>query len=247
MPDSNFDLTAGVEAVFAAGGALERATPGFASRAGQVQLARAAACAFARGGALVAEAATGVGKTYAYLIPALLSCQRVLLSTATKTLQDQLFGRDLPRLIQALGVPVRTALLKGRASYVCPHRLSFAGQALATYEAHLLDQIARVQRWAHLSDTGDLAELPAFDERSPLAPLITSTRENCLGAECPQFRACPVNRARRAALAADVVVINHHLFFADLAIRESGMAELLPTVHAVVFDEAHQLNETGVQ
>jgi ATP-dependent DNA helicase DinG len=212
-----------------------------------VRLARAVAQTFEHGGALVAEAATGVGKTYAYLIPALLSGQRVLLSTATKTLQDQLFGRDLPRLIETLGVPVETALLKGRASYLCPHRLSFAGQSLATHEARWFDQLVRIERWARGSATGDLAELPALDERSPLAPLVTSTRENCLGADCPQFRACPVNRARRAALAADLVVINHHLFFADLAIRESGMAELLPTVHAVVFDEAHQLNETGVQ
>jgi ATP-dependent DNA helicase DinG len=240
-------LIGAVQTALAAEGALARVTPGFAPRAGQIELARAVADVFAHGGALVAEAATGVGKTYAYLIPALLSGERVLLSTATKTLQDQLFGRDLPRLIEALGVPAHTALLKGRASYVCPHRLSFAGQALATYETRQLAQIARVERWARTSSTGDLAELPAFDERSPLTPLITSTRENCLGAECPQFRACPINRARREAMAADLVVINHHLFFADLAIRESGMAELLPSVRAVVFDEAHQLNETGVQ
>ena len=240
-------LAAAVEAVFTSDGALAHATTGFTPRDGQVRLARAVAQTFEHGGALVAEAATGVGKTYAYLIPALLSGQRVLLSTATKTLQDQLFGRDLPRLIETLGVPVETALLKGRASYLCPHRLSFAGQSLATHEAHWFDQLVRIERWARGSATGDLAELPALDERSPLAPLVTSTRENCLGTDCPQFRSCPVNRARRAALAADLVVINHHLFFADLAIRESGMAELLPTVQAVVFDEAHQLNETGVQ
>ncbi|MDR0457476.1 MAG: ATP-dependent DNA helicase [Burkholderiaceae bacterium] len=241
------DLAAAVEAALSPDGPLARATPGFAPRAGQVQLACAVAQTFERGGALVAEAATGVGKTYAYLIPALLAGQRALLSTATKTLQDQLFGRDLPRLIEALGVPVQTALLKGRASYICPHRLAFAGQSLATHEAHLLDQLVRVEHWARGSAAGDLAELPALDERSPLVPLVTSTRENCLGADCPQFRACPVNRARRAALVADLVVINHHLFFADLAVRESGMAELLPTVRAVVFDEAHQLNEIGVQ
>jgi len=252
-------LAAAVEAVFAPDGALARATPGFAPRAGQLQLAHAVARTFERGGALVAEAATGVGKTYAYLIPALLAGRQVLLSTATKTLQDQLFGRDLPRLIEALGVPVKTALLKGRASYVCPHRLALAGQSLGERplggqrtarsgeRVGLLDQLVRVERWARGSATGDLAELPTLDERSPLVPLVTSTRENCLGTDCPQFRACPINRARRTALAADLVVINHHLFFADLAIRESGMAELLPSVHAVVFDEAHQLNETGIQ
>jgi ATP-dependent DNA helicase DinG len=200
-----------------------------------------------QGGALVAEAATGVGKTFAYLVPALLSGERVLLSTATKTLQDQLFGRDLPRLAQALGVPVRMALLKGRASYLCLHRLGFAGQIVDAREPRLRHALSKIEQWAQATRTGDLAELPGLDERSPVIPLVTSTRENCLGAECPQFRACHVNLARRQALAADVVVINHHLFFADLAVRESGMAELLPSARVVIFDEAHQLNETGIQ
>ncbi|MDB5730509.1 MAG: helicase c2, partial [Variovorax sp.] len=167
--------------------------------------------------------------------------------TATKTLQDQLFGRDLPRLAEALGVPVRTALLKGRASYLCLHRLGLARQDDSLSGRGALRTLATIEQWAQATRTGDLAELPALDERSPLIPLVTSTRENCLGAQCPQFRACHVNLARREALAADVVVINHHLFFADLAVRESGMAELLPTVRVVIFDEAHQLNEIGVQ
>ncbi|MDB5881392.1 MAG: dinG, partial [Ramlibacter sp.] len=199
------------------------------------------------GGALVVEAGTGVGKTFSYLVPALLSGERVLLSTATKTLQDQLFGRDLPRLVEALGLPVRTALLKGRGSYVCLHRLELARQDASLPDRGSLRSLAKIEQWAQVTRSGDLAELPGLDERSPLIPYVTSTRDNCLGAQCPKFRSCHVNLARREALAADIVVINHHLFFADLAVRESGMAELLPTVRVAIFDEAHQLNETGVQ
>jgi len=195
----------------------------------------------------VVEAGTGIGKTFAYLVPVLLGGGRVLLSTATKTLQDQLFGRDLPLLTKTLGLPVRAALLKGRGSYLCLQRLQVARQQWNVAGHGALRTLARIEAWAQLTDTGDLAELPGLDERSPVIPLVTSSRDNCLGAQCPQFRACHVNQARREALAADIVVINHHLFFADLAVRESGMAELLPTVRTVIFDEAHQLNETGVQ
>ncbi|HRL36807.1 MAG TPA: ATP-dependent DNA helicase [Ottowia beijingensis] len=240
-------LQQAVQSTFADHGPLAQAAEGFVARDGQMRLAEAVARTIEQGGVLVAEAATGVGKTFAYLVPALLSGERVLLSTATKTLQDQLFGRDLPRLARALGVPVRTALLKGRASYLCLHRLEFAGESVAGSAPHLRHALSKVERWSKTTRTGDLAELPGLDERSPVIPLVTSTRENCLGAECPRFRACHVNLARREALAADLVVINHHLFFADLAIRESGMAELLPTVRVVVFDEAHSLNETGIQ
>ena len=235
-----------VREAFAAGGVLSRAADHFRPRRGQTDMALAVARTIENAGALVVEAGTGVGKTYSYLVPALLSGERVLLSTATKTLQDQLHGRDLPRLVEALGLPVRTALLKGRASYLCLHRMEMARRE-STFERTQLRALAKIEEWAQVTRTGDLAELPGLDERSPLIPLVTSTRENCLGAQCPKFRQCHVNNARKEALAADVVVINHHLFFADLAVRESGMAELLPTVRIAVFDEAHQLNETGVQ
>ncbi|QBK05592.1 ATP-dependent DNA helicase [Hylemonella gracilis] len=243
-------LRAEVSAAFAEGGLLARGFPSFRARDGQTEMALAVADTLSRREVLVVEAGTGVGKTYAYLVPALLSGQRVMLSTATKTLQDQLHGRDLPRLLQLLGLPLRTALLKGRASYLCLHRLEQArqgatsGHAASGPSAHAL---SRIEQWARQTRTGDLAELPGLDERSPLIPLITSTRDNCLGQDCPRYRDCHVNLARREALAADLLVVNHHLFFADLAVRESGMAELLPTVDAVIFDEAHQLNETGVQ
>jgi len=235
-----------VAQAFSADGALARTEAHFRPRAGQTEMALAVARTIEVGGVLVAEAGTGVGKTFSYLVPALLSGERVLLSTATKALQDQLFARDLPRLAQALGVPVRMALLKGRGSYLCLHRLEQARQEGMAHDGSVAAELARMELWAQATRTGDLAELPGLDERSAALPLVTSTRENCLGSACPRFRQCHVNQARREALAADVVVVNHHLFFADQAVRESGMAELLPTVRVVVFDEAHQLNETGV-
>ncbi|RYX89282.1 MAG: ATP-dependent DNA helicase [Comamonadaceae bacterium] len=236
-----------VREAFAPGGVLSRAADHFMARDGQTEMAMAVARTIEHGGVLVVEAGTGVGKTFSYLVPSLLSGERVLLSTATKTLQDQLYGRDLPRLVQALGLPVRTALLKGRASYLCLHRMELARRDATLPDRTLVRTLAKVEEWSLVTRTGDLAELPGLDERSPIIPLVTSTRDNCLGSQCPKFRPCHVNLARKEALAADVVVVNHHLFFADLAVRESGMAELLPSVRVAIFDEAHQLNETGVQ
>jgi ATP-dependent DNA helicase DinG len=241
------DLRQKIFDVFLPDGALANAAEHFLPRAGQTSMALAVARTIEHGGALVVEAGTGVGKTFAYLVPALLSGERVLLSTATKTLQDQLFGRDLPRLVQALGLPVRMALLKGRSSYLCLHRLEMARHSENLADRAMVAGLARIERWSTLTVSGDLAEMPELDEQSVLIPHVTSTRENCLGAQCSKYGVCHVNLARREALAADVVVINHHLFFADLAVRESGVAELLPTVRVVVFDEAHQLNEIGVQ
>ena len=241
------NLVSEVKAAFSPGGVLSRAEKHFVSRRGQTDMALAVARAIEGAYPLVVEASTGVGKTFSYLVPALLSGERVLVSTATKALQDQLFGRDLPRLVEALGLPVRTALLKGRASYLCLHRMEGARHEAPALNSSLVRALAKIEEWSQFTRSGDLAELSELDERSPLIPLVTSTRENCLGVQCPRFRACHVNLARREAMAADVVVINHHLFFADLAVRESGVAELLPSVRIAIFDEAHQLNETGVQ
>ena len=231
---------------FAADGPLARSDPGFSPREVQDLMALRVAQAIEARETLVAEAGTGVGKTFAYLVPLLLSGRRALVSTATKSLQDQLFLRDLPRLAAALRVPMRLALLKGRASYLCRHRLSQARDATLP-DRWAVRALARVEQWAQATKSGDLAEVEGLDERSPVIPLVTSTRDNCLGGECPEFRACHVMQARREAMAADLVVVNHHLFFADLALRDSGVAELLPTVDAAVFDEAHQLVEAGVQ
>jgi ATP-dependent DNA helicase DinG len=240
-------LADAVRATFDHDGALANAFENFLARPAQIDMAVAIAETVEQGGALVVEAGTGVGKTFAYLVPALLSGERVLLSTATKNLQDQLFGRDLPKLVQALGLPTQAALLKGRGSYLCLHRMVMARQDPGLDARTTLHALAKVEEWSQVTRTGDLAELPGLDERSALVPLITSTRDNCLGTACPKHRACHVNLARREAMAADVVVVNHHLFFADLAVRESGVAELLPSVKVAVFDEAHQLNEIGVQ
>lgn len=239
-------LISEVTQAFAKEGVLSQTVDCFLPRQGQVEMALAVARAIEGSHPLVVEAGTGVGKTYAYLVPALLSGERVLLSTATKALQDQLFSRDLPRLVEVLGVPVKTALLKGRTSYLCLHRLE-----LARHEADVPEDgvraLARIEQWSQATVVGDLAELPGLDERSAILPLVTSTRENCLGAQCPRVRECHVNLARKTALAADVLVINHHLFFADLAFRESGVAEMLPSVRIAIFDEAHHLNHVGVQ
>ena len=229
------------------GGALAATDPHHTERREQLQMAHAVAAAIDAREPLVVEAGTGVGKTYAYLVPALLSGARTLLSTATKTLQDQLFLRDLPRLRDALGVPVTTALLKGRSSYLCTHRLGLARQDAQLPDRFAVRALARIEAWAQTTSSGDLAELDGLDERSSIIPLVTSSRENCLGVECPQFKGCHVNKARREAMLADLVVVNHHLFFADLALRDSGVAELLPSVEVAVFDEAHQLAEAGVQ
>jgi ATP-dependent DNA helicase DinG len=228
-------------------GSVARAVDEFRPRSGQATMAHAVAVAMQTGGTLVVEAGTGVGKTYAYLVPALLSGGRVLLSTATKTLQDQLYWRDIPRLTAALGVPARTAMLKGRSSYLCMQRLGIARHDVRAIHPTAQAQLARIEQWSLSTRTGDLAELPEMDDYSPVIALVTSTRDNCIGSSCPQVQTCHVNQARRDAMAADIVVINHHLFFADLQIRESGVAELLPSAQSVVFDEAHQLNEIGVQ
>lgn len=241
------DLLASVQDVFDSEGPIASAIPGFRSRPGQIRMASEVAHTLNVGGVLVVEAGTGVGKTFAYLVPALLSRETVIVSTATKTLQDQLFSRDIPRLLKALGVPARVALLKGRGSYLCLQRMETARQDAACNGPRVLEHLAQVENWATVTRFGDIAELHEVDESSTVIPLVTSNRDNCLGSMCIHAAACFVNRARREALLSDVVVVNHHLFFADWNVRESGVAELLPSVKAVIFDEAHRLNEIGVQ
>lgn len=236
-----------VAAAFAQDGWLSRAEPHFRPRTGQTAMAMAVAQTVEKGGMLVVEAGTGVGKTFSYLVPALLSGQRVLISTATKALQDQLFLRDVPRLVQALGLPLRMARLKGRSSYLCLHRLGQVHQSKVALDPQVLRALARVQAWSHGTRTGDLAELPGLAENSTVAAMVTSTKDNCIGSSCAHWEQCHVNTARAQALEADVCVVNHHLFFADMEVRDSGVAQLLPSAGVVVIDEAHQLNEIGIQ
>ena len=197
--------------------------------------------------ALVAEAGTGTGKTFAYLVPALVSGKRIIVSTGTKALQDQLFHRDLPRVRSVLGARLSTALLKGRANYLCLHRLDqLRGDGrLASRED--VAQLAVIHAWSEATASGDRAELADVPEDSPLWPRVTSTTDNCLGSDCPMFADCFVVRARRAAQEADLVVVNHHLLFADLAIRQEGFGEILPGAHAFILDEAHQIPELAGQ
>ncbi|MBS0543932.1 MAG: ATP-dependent DNA helicase [Proteobacteria bacterium] len=230
---------------FAPDGPLAAAIPGFRARAQQIEMAQRITEAIQGHRVLVAEAGTGTGKTFAYLVPALLAGGKVIISTGTKTLQDQLFNRDLPTVRAALKVPVSIALLKGRANYVCHYHLernARDGRFLTAQDAADLRAIAR---FAKLTQTGDKAECTDVREDSAAWIAATSTRDNCLGQECPNKDECFVMQARRAAMEADVVVVNHHLFFADVMLRDEGMGELLPACNAVIFDEAHQLPETA--
>ena len=239
MPAKDLDL------IFAVDGPLARAIPGYRLREQQRAMAREVQAAIATNAQLVVEAGTGTGKTFAYLAPALLSGGKVIVSTGTKTLQDQLFNRDLPTVRDALGVPATIALLKGRANYVCPHHLDRAlagGKLNSRAEVMHLHAIAR---FAKATASGDKAECADVPEDSGAWYLATSTRENCLGQECAHVKDCFVLAARREALLADIVVVNHHLFFADVMLKDDGMGELLPSCNTIVFDEAHQLPDVA--
>jgi len=227
--------------VFGRGGALADAVAGFVPRASQADMAATVYDAIRDGGTLVAEAGTGTGKTFAYLAPVLLAGGKALISTGTKPLQDQLFRKDLPAVLAALRLNVAIALLKGRANYLCLHRLDRAeSEALLPTREDAM-HLRAIRRFATETRTGDRAELPSVPENAGVWPAVTSTRDNCLGAECPRFNDCFVFKARREAQAADVVVVNHHLFLADLAMREDAIRDFLPAVDTVVLDEAHQL------
>jgi ATP-dependent DNA helicase DinG len=222
---------------------LQRYLPGFQPRAGQAWMAEAVAEAIGDAGGLVVEAGTGTGKTFAYLIPALLSGRKTIISTGTKALQDQLYHRDLPLVGKAIGRPVSTALLKGRANYLCLHRLDQVTEPASS----LLDDLREVREWRHRTSSGDKAELVEVPEDSPLWPLVTSTADNCLGQQCPEYARCHVVKARKAAQEADLVVVNHHLLLADLAMKEEGFVEFLPGAEAIIVDEAHQVPDLAVQ
>ncbi|GJG92938.1 ATP-dependent DNA helicase [Cupriavidus pauculus] len=231
--------------MFAETGTLATAIPGYRPRASQQKMAEVVANAIAQNDTVIVEAGTGTGKTFAYLVPAMLWGGKVILSTGTKNLQDQLYLRDIPTVRHALNVPVSVALLKGRANYLCHYHLERAqanGRMASKQDAAWLRDIGR---FAKTTATGDKAELAEVPENAPVWQLVTSTRDNCLGSECPQYKECFVMRARKEAQQADVVVVNHHLFFADVVLRDTGMAELLPAANTVIFDEAHQLPETA--
>ena len=242
-------MSADLRHLLGATGPLAEEVTGFRPRREQLAMALAVAEALAERGRLVVEAGTGTGKTFAYLVPALLSGRRVIVSTGTRTLQDQLYHRDLPAVSRALGRPVRVALLKGRANYLCLHRLPLARATpdLPGLGARGLAALARIEDWSRSTVAGDIGELESVADSDPVWLQVTSTRDNCLGQDCPEFRGCHVAEARRRAQGAELVIVNHHLLLADLALKEEGFGELLPGVDAVILDEAHQFPDVAAQ
>jgi ATP-dependent DNA helicase DinG len=225
-------------------GQLADQIPGFTHRAQQQAMAERVTDVLESGGVLICEAGTGTGKTFAYLVPALLSERKVVISTGTRNLQDQLFHRDLPLIRRALGVPVTTALLKGRANYLCRHRLNLILADSARLDGATRGQLKQIRDWSSVTQRGDIAELP-IPEDAAIWPEVTSTTDNCLGQDCPEFDGCHLVAARREAQDADLVVVNHHLFCADLALKDEGFGEILPGADCFILDEAHQLPETA--
>ena len=226
-------------------GPVARQVKGFAARPQQQEMAERVAEAIAEGKHLIAEAGTGTGKTFAYLVPALMSQCKVLVSTGTKNLQDQLFHKDLPIISKALGVPANVALLKGRANYLCLHRLELAEREGRFATPEMASSIVDIRKWASTTRSGDIAEMSSISESDMIWSSVTSTPDNCLGSDCDYFDDCYLMEVRRQAQAADIVVINHHLLFADMMLREDGFAELLPEADAIIIDEAHQLAEVA--
>ncbi|MGD2139084.1 MAG: ATP-dependent DNA helicase [Burkholderiales bacterium] len=231
--------------IFSNDGLLSRAIPGYRLREQQLEMARAVTSAIENTSLLIVEAGTGTGKTFAYLVPALLHGGKVIISTGTKTLQDQLFDRDIPLVRKVLSVPVTTALLKGRSNYICHYHLERAKADGRFISRDDVVYLARIDSYARSSANGDRSGLAEVPEDAGVWPMVTSTRDNCLGGDCPYHSRCFVLEARKQALEADVVVVNHHLFFADVALRDEGVGELLPACNTVIFDEAHQLPDTA--
>ncbi len=231
--------------ILGADGPLAQHIPGFTPREPQQEMAEAVEQAIANRGLLIAEAGTGTGKTFAYLVPALLSGEKVIISTGTKNLQDQLYHKDLPVVRDALGIPVTIAMLKGRGNYLCTHRLDLAEDQGRFTSRKQVNQLLRIRSWSGRTRSGDTSEMSDIPEDAPVWSLVTSNADNCLGQECPDFSDCYVMRARRKAQEADVLVVNHHLLFADMALREGGFGEILPSANALILDEAHQLPDVA--
>ncbi|MDH5359592.1 MAG: ATP-dependent DNA helicase [Gammaproteobacteria bacterium] len=224
-------------------GPLAKTIPGYITRTQQQDMADAVMTALEDDAVLIAEAGTGTGKTFAYLVPAMMSGKKVIVSTGTKNLQDQLFYKDVPVVRDALNVPVRIAMLKGRANYLCPHRLELAEQEGRFQSRQQVSELQEIRKWGGRTRSGDIAELDTLSEDSMLWPRVTSTADNCLGQECGQINNCFLMQARKKAQEADVLVVNHHLLMADMALKDEGFGELLPGANAFILDEAHQLPE----
>ncbi|GAB1668556.1 ATP-dependent DNA helicase [Mannheimia haemolytica] len=236
-----------IQHAFSENGLLSQNISGFRPRQAQLEMAQVVAKAVKFATPVVVEAGTGTGKTFAYLVPALLSGKKTVLSTGSKNLQDQLFNRDLPTIQKALKYKGKIALLKGRANYLCLERLDQVTAMGVLGDKSVLTDLKKVSKWQNATKTGDLSECITIAEDSPILPQLVSTTESCLGSDCPHFKDCYVVQARRKAMEADVVVVNHHLFCADMAVKETGFGELIPEAELVIFDEAHQLPDIASQ
>lgn len=236
---------ADIERLFGAGGPLGPAVGSYKPRRSQTEMAKAIANAIDSQTTLMAEAGTGTGKTFAYLVPALMWGGKTIVSTGTKNLQDQLFLRDIPTVRAALQAPVSVALLKGRSNYLCHYHLERTLQNGRMTSRDDVGHLREISRFLKMTNTGDKAELAKVPENAMIWNLVTSTRDTCMGAECQYYQDCFVMKARKEAQQADVVVVNHHLFFADVALKDTGVAELLPSANTIIFDEAHQLPDTA--
>ena len=232
-----------IGSIFSETGLLAEHITGFSPRQSQTDMAEAVISTLKTKSSLIVEAGTGTGKTFAYLAPTLIGQRKVIISTGTKNLQEQLYHRDLPVVKQALSGERQTALLKGRANYLCIHRLTQNTRATVLLEKDTLHQMTRVKEWATTTKSGDIGELTTISEDAKVLPLVTSTVDNCAGKDCPDYSDCYLVQARKKAMEADIVVVNHHLFFADMALKDTGFGELIPEVDAVIFDEAHQIPE----
>ena len=230
-----------IERLFASNGLLAETITGFAPREAQTTMAEAVKAALEKKEVLIVEAGTGTGKTFAYLVPALQQKGKVILSTGTKNLQEQLFHRDLPRMRDALASHKQLALLKGRSNYLCIHRLQQHSMHTDLVEKETLSELSTVRQWATTTQSGDISEITGIPEDARVLPLVTSTLDNCLGRDCPDYDECYLVKARKKAMEADVLVVNHHLFFADMALKDTGFGEIIPEAEAIIFDEAHQI------
>lgn len=234
-----------LETLFGSEGPLATAIGGYQPRTAQIEMAKAIAATIKEKRHLVAEAGTGTGKTFAYLIPAVLSGNKVVISTGTKNLQDQLFNKDLPIIRDALAIPFQAALLKGRSNYLCIYRLKHAMGSDFGYGRQEASDLGKVSAWSGRTRRGDIAEVGGVSETSKVWPLVTSTADNCLGQDCPDYSDCYIAKARRKAQDAEIIVVNHHLLCADWSLREGGFGDLLPDYDVIIVDEAHQLAETA--
>ena len=248
------ELSSLVAAAFEPGGALARTLPGFEARPAQFEMADAVSAIFADGGTLLAEAGTGTGKTLAYLVPAVISRQRVLVSTGTKNLQEQIYFKDLPVLRDSLGIPFTATYMKGRGNYLCLHRFDALRESVTSglgtgfpRAAGAAFHVQAIDAWSRQTDTGDRAEIEDLPEDLPFWPDIAATTENCVGTDCPRYQDCFVVRMRQRAAESDIVIVNHHLLCADAAVRQSAFGEVIPNCRFAIVDEAHQLEDVATQ